>query len=157
MTLIHYVKTQSQIWWRSMTINSTENSAAHAQSREAMSRPATAAGLQPPSQEAAHFVLTSSCFFCCWPFPSLAPQRPFPSILAPLSPPLPHSSLANCLLFKAPSFPPSNSFRPLFQTHRGNLSTSNHAAGASYSFPLCLPVSSSGYPCWFNSIVKHRF
>lgn len=73
-----------------MTINSTENSSgseAHAQGREAMSGPAAAGGLQPPSpsQEAVHFVLTSSCFFCCWPFPPLAPQRTFPSILAPLT------------------------------------------------------------------------
>lgn len=70
-----------------MTINSTENSAAHAQGREAMSGPAAAAGLQPPSprQEEVHFVLTSSCLFCCCPFPSLAPRRPFPSVLAPLT------------------------------------------------------------------------
>lgn len=140
MTLIHYFKIQSQVWW------STENLAAHAQGREAMSGPAAAADLQPPSPEAALFVLTSSCFFCCWPFPSFTPRRPFPGILASLTlssfPTISHNSLANCLLFKAPSFPPSYSFCPLFQIHMGNLSTSassNHAAGASHSFPLCLP------------------
>lgn len=132
-----------------MTLNGTANSsgqAHHAQGREARSGPVAAAGLQPPnpSQEAEHFVLTSCCFFCCWPFPSSTPQRTFASILAPVtlssSPTL--FSLPNHLLFKPLSFPTSYLLCPLLQIHMGNLLTlasPDHAAGALHSFPLCLP------------------
>lgn len=82
----------------------------HAQGREAMSGPVAAARLQPPkpSQEAEHFVLTSLCFFCCWPFPPSDPQRTSANSLAPLYLSSSHTylPLPNHLLFKPPSFPP---------------------------------------------------
>lgn len=143
MTLIHFFKTQSQIWWRSMTIS--------AQKTQQLMRKAEKqwVGLQqllvcnlPVRKQHILFWLAPASFAAghSLPWPLRGPFLVF--WLLWLCPPLPHNSLANCLLFKAPSFPPSYSFCPLFQTHRGNLSTStssNHAAGASHSFPLCLP------------------